>query len=98
MTAFIFDPAICNPCATPHFAGLGQKSVQLSPQQPWRRLRSVEVLSLGADGLLIVEATAVELDAIVVADGPLARVRIAGLSARERAIRVARKVGAARVL
>lgn len=39
-----------------------------------------------------------ELDAIVVADGPLARVRIAGLSARERAIRVARKVGAARVL
>lgn len=39
-----------------------------------------------------------ELDAIVVADGPLARVRIAGLSARERAIRAARKVGAARVL
>lgn len=38
-----------------------------------------------------------DLDAIVVADGPLARVRIAGLSARERAIRVARKVGATRV-
>ena len=34
------------------------------------------------------------LDAIVVADGPLARVRIAGLFARERAIRVARRVGA----
>ena len=38
-----------------------------------------------------------DLDAIVVADGPLARVRIAGLSAQERAIRVARKVGATRV-
>jgi phosphatidylglycerophosphate synthase len=39
----------------------------------------------------------VDLDAIVVAEGPLASVRIAGLSARERAVRVARKVGAARV-
>jgi hypothetical protein len=38
-----------------------------------------------------------ELDAIVLA-GPLAQVRIAGLSARERAVRVARRVGAARVL
>ncbi|HEY1558076.1 MAG TPA: CDP-alcohol phosphatidyltransferase family protein [Kofleriaceae bacterium] len=38
-----------------------------------------------------------ELDAVVLADDPLARVRIAGLSARERAIRVARKVGATRV-
>jgi phosphatidylglycerophosphate synthase len=36
----------------------------------------------------------VDLDAIVVAEGPLAQVRIAGLSARERAVRVARKVGA----
>jgi phosphatidylglycerophosphate synthase len=40
----------------------------------------------------------VDLDAIVLAEGPLASVRIAGLSARERAVRVARKVGAARVL
>jgi phosphatidylglycerophosphate synthase len=39
-----------------------------------------------------------ELDAIVLARGPLARVRIAGLSARERCVRVARKVGATRVL
>ncbi|HUJ56889.1 MAG TPA: CDP-alcohol phosphatidyltransferase family protein [Kofleriaceae bacterium] len=39
----------------------------------------------------------VELDAIVIADSPLARVKIAGLTARERAIRVARKVGATRV-
>jgi phosphatidylglycerophosphate synthase len=39
----------------------------------------------------------VDLDAIVIADGPLASVRIAGLTARERAIRVARKVGAAHV-
>jgi phosphatidylglycerophosphate synthase len=39
----------------------------------------------------------VDLDAIVVAEGPLASVRIAGLSARERAVRVARRVGAARV-
>ncbi|MBV8759717.1 MAG: CDP-alcohol phosphatidyltransferase family protein [Deltaproteobacteria bacterium] len=38
-----------------------------------------------------------DLDAIVLADGPLSRVRIAGLSARERAVRVARKVGATRV-
>jgi phosphatidylglycerophosphate synthase len=39
----------------------------------------------------------VDLDAIVLAEGPLASVRIAGLSARERAVRVARKVGAVRV-
>jgi phosphatidylglycerophosphate synthase len=39
-----------------------------------------------------------DLDAIVLADGPLARVRIAGLTACERAVRVARKVGAARVI
>src|SRR3569623_123707 len=97
MTAFIFDPASCNPCATPHFAGLGQKGVQVSPPRPPGRLRTVEVLSLGANALLIEEASAVDLDAIVVADGPLARVRIAGLSAQERAIRVARKVGATRV-
>jgi len=41
-----------------------------------------------------VEATAVDFDAIVVADSPLARVRVAGLTARERAVRVARRVGA----
>lgn len=34
----------------------------------------------------------------MLAEDPLARVRIAGLSARERAIRVARRVGAARVI
>jgi phosphatidylglycerophosphate synthase len=39
----------------------------------------------------------VELDAIVLADSELSRVRIAGLTARERAIRVARKAGATRV-
>jgi hypothetical protein len=39
-----------------------------------------------------------ELTAVVLADAPLARVRIAGLTARERAIRVARKFGATRVL
>jgi hypothetical protein len=39
----------------------------------------------------------VELDAIVLADDPLAQVRIAGLTAMERAIRVARRVGATRV-
>ena len=38
-----------------------------------------------------------ELDAVVLAEDPLARVRIAGLTACERAVRVARKVGAARV-
>lgn len=38
-----------------------------------------------------------DLDAIVLAESPLARVRIAGLSARERAIRVARRVGARRI-
>jgi phosphatidylglycerophosphate synthase len=37
------------------------------------------------------------LDAIVLADSELSRVKIAGLSARERAIRVAKKVGAERV-
>jgi phosphatidylglycerophosphate synthase len=37
------------------------------------------------------------LDAIVLADSPLARVRIAGLAAVERAIRVARRAGAERV-
>jgi len=39
-----------------------------------------------------------ELDAIVLAGDPLANVKIAGLTARERAVRVARKVGATRVL
>lgn len=39
-----------------------------------------------------------DLDAIVLADDPLARVRIAGLDVRERAIRVTRRVGACRVL
>ena len=39
----------------------------------------------------------VDLDAIVVADGPLAGVRIAGLPAGERAVRVAGRVGARRV-
>ncbi|MGE0870037.1 MAG: CDP-alcohol phosphatidyltransferase family protein [Kofleriaceae bacterium] len=38
------------------------------------------------------------LDAIVIADSPLSRVKVAGLSVRERAIRVARRVGAQRVL
>jgi hypothetical protein len=38
-----------------------------------------------------------ELDAVVLADDRLSRVRIGGLTARERAIRVARKIGAARV-
>ena len=38
------------------------------------------------------------LDAIVLAVDPLAAVRIAGLSATERAVRVARRVGAERVL
>lgn len=41
---------------------------------------------------------ALELDAIVLADAPLARVRIAGLPAYERAARVARRVGATRVV
>jgi len=40
----------------------------------------------------------VELDAIVLALGDLPRVKIAGLSARERGVRVARRVGATRVL
>ncbi|MGE0402330.1 MAG: CDP-alcohol phosphatidyltransferase family protein [Kofleriaceae bacterium] len=40
----------------------------------------------------------VPFDAIVLADDPLARVKIAGLEAHERARRVARKVGAQRVL
>ncbi|CAN5899890.1 hypothetical protein BH11MYX3_BH11MYX3_11060 [soil metagenome] len=39
-----------------------------------------------------------ELDAIVIADDPLSVVRIAGLSARARATRVAKRVGAVRVL
>jgi phosphatidylglycerophosphate synthase len=39
----------------------------------------------------------IELDAIVLASDPLSHVRIAGLSARERAIRVARRVGASHV-
>jgi len=39
-----------------------------------------------------------ELDAIVLASDPLSRVRIAGLTARERAVRVAKRVGAERVL
>src|SRR5689334_9303477 len=38
-----------------------------------------------------------ELDAVVLT-GPLSRVRIAGLSAEQRAIRVARRVGATRVI
>ncbi len=39
-----------------------------------------------------------ELDAIVLAEDPLSRVRIAGLSVRERCVRVARRVGATRVI
>ena len=38
-----------------------------------------------------------DLDAVVLADDALARVRIAGLTARERAVRVAAKVGATRI-
>lgn len=38
-----------------------------------------------------------ELDAIILADTPLASVRIAGLDLRERAVRVARRVGATRI-
>ena len=38
------------------------------------------------------------MDAIVLADDPLSGVRIAGLTARERAVRVARRAGAERVL
>lgn len=38
-----------------------------------------------------------QLDAIVLADDALSRTKIAGLSARERAVRVAKKVGAERV-
>jgi len=38
-----------------------------------------------------------DLEAIVLADDPLARVKIAGLSVRERAVRVAKRVGATRV-
>jgi phosphatidylglycerophosphate synthase len=41
---------------------------------------------------------ALDLDAIILADDPLASVSIAGLTARERASRVAGKVGASRVL
>jgi len=40
----------------------------------------------------------VDFDAIVVADDPLARVRVAGLTCRERAVRVARRVGARSIL
>ncbi|MEO8552158.1 MAG: CDP-alcohol phosphatidyltransferase family protein [Kofleriaceae bacterium] len=39
-----------------------------------------------------------ELDALILAVDPLARVRIAGLTAKERALRVAKRVGATRVL
>jgi phosphatidylglycerophosphate synthase len=39
----------------------------------------------------------VDLDAIVLATGESSRIRVAGLAARERAARVARKVGASRV-
>lgn len=39
-----------------------------------------------------------ELDAVILAVDPLANVRIAGLTAKERAVRVARRVGATRVL
>lgn len=39
-----------------------------------------------------------ELDAIVLAMDARSRVRIAGLTARERAIRVCRRVGATRVV
>jgi phosphatidylglycerophosphate synthase len=40
----------------------------------------------------------IEIDAVVLAEDPLARVRIAGLSACERAKRIAARVGATRVL
>lgn len=43
-------------------------------------------------------AAPVALDAIILADDPLASVRIAGLTARERASRSAKKAGATRVL
>jgi hypothetical protein len=45
----------------------------------------------------LVEDESVDLDAIVLADSSLAAVKIAGLSARERAIRVAQRVGATRI-
>src|SRR5512139_1016201 len=40
---------------------------------------------------------AMSLDAIVLATDPLSQVRIAGLAVRERAVRVAKRVGASRV-
>lgn len=43
-------------------------------------------------------AAPVALDAIILADDPLASVRIAGLTARERAARSAKKAGATRIL
>jgi len=45
-----------------------------------------------------VAAAPVALDAIILADDPLASVRIAGLTARERAARSAKKAGATRIL
>jgi hypothetical protein len=53
--------------------------------------------SLAKVAIAIVELGAVDFDAVVLADSPRAHVRVAGLSARERAIRVARLAGAARV-
>jgi phosphatidylglycerophosphate synthase len=47
----------------------------------------------------VLQASALSaLVAVILAESPIARVRVAGLTARERAVRVARKVGAARVV
>jgi hypothetical protein len=40
----------------------------------------------------------VDLDAIVLAESPLARVTIAGLTARDRGERIAKRAGAERVV
>jgi hypothetical protein len=93
-----------------NFGYLCIRTVQLSTDRARERLRSDQFLSpdchrLDGNGwrynafqlYVQVAILAMELDAIVLIDA-LSRVRIAGLSVEQRAVRVARRVGAARVL
>ncbi|HEY0990381.1 MAG TPA: hypothetical protein VGD80_25185, partial [Kofleriaceae bacterium] len=111
ITAFIGGHrAQCNPHAHTSFSHLSIAAVQLSPDRLRERLRSDQFLSPHRhhlDGvsplpvqrmsLCVQVAMAMELDAVVLSSS-LSRIRIAGVSAEQRAVRVARRVGAARVL
>src|ERR1044071_4335644 len=106
MTAFMAGRrAQCNPHARTGFSYLPRAGVQLSPDRGRERHRGDQFLSpcrhprepFNTAPAMVQLAVAMELDAVVLFDA-LSQQRIAGLTAGERAVRVARRAGATRVL